>query len=819
MRTLEGSSGWADLAPRLLGPHVEPFLDIGGRVSARRSSSERTNELFSAAAANTPLAGGGADYRALANALPHIVWTTTADGRPLWVNDRWYEFTGLGEQESLRGGALAAIHPDDLGAMERARQNALATSTVADVEYRLRRHDGMYRWHLSRAVPVRGSDGEVARWVATVLDVHDRRTAENALHESEHRFETVFNLIPQATAIIRLSDGAHLQINDAFSLLTGFTREDVIGQSTVSLGIWTPEERAKYVAPIIAPPGGTTVVPLRTKDGRELHLGLSSRHIDFGGEPCMITVGIDLTEQQAHEAALRLGESQARARADELAALMDAVPAAVWISRDPECRDIRGNRAAYEILHVRSGENMYGPAMNRRFTFFIDGEEVPVDQLPLERAARGEEVRSNEEEVRFEDGEVRHLYGSAVTLRDSAGAPRGAIGAYVDVTRLKEAEAALRVADRRKDEFLALLSHELRNPLTPILSAAQLLKVRADAEAQIDLDVIIRQARHLVRLVDDLLDVSSVARGKVTLAKRRLELSVIVAKAVEVTGRLLEARRHRLELSVPAEGLAVDADDVRLTQVVNNLLSNAARYTPPGGVVTVTATREADDVVLRVRDSGMGIDPALLPDLFDMFVQGDRGSDRSQGGLGLGLSLVRSLTELHGGSVTAHSDGPGLGSEFTVRLPAATAADGLRILPTDYPPSRAATGGESARVLVVDDNRDVAHMIARLMTAAGFETRTAGDPWTALAIAETFRPVVAILDIGLPIMDGYALARELRTRLGDSTPNLIALTGYSQDRDRQRSRDAGFSIHLSKPVDAEELVQAVQGRAFTQSPA
>ena len=776
--------------------------------------SLKTVQASPGATRGTSHTGSDADYRALANALPQIIWTTDAYGRLEWVNDRWYEFTGLTEEESLYNkGALEVIHPEDRAELERIWRKALETSTVCEIEYRIRRRDGVYRWHLARAAPVRDASGVITRWVSAVMDMHDRRVAEAALRDWERRFEAVFNLIPQATAVIRLRDGAHLQINEAFTRLTGFTRDDIIGESTISLGIWTAEERERYVAPIIVPGGGSTVVPLRTKDGRPLRLALSGALIDFGGEPCMITVGIDVTAQQADEAALRLGEAQARARADELAALMDAVPAAVWISRDTQCLDIRGNRAAYEMLRVAPSENMYEPALKRNFTFFIDGEEVPVDQLPLERAARGEIVRQHEEEVRFEDGQVRHLYGSAVTLRDATGAPRGAVGAYVDVTRLKEAESALRLADRRKDEFLALLSHELRNPLAPILFSAQVLKQRADAEAHVDLDVIIRQARHLARLVDDLLDVSMVARGKVTLTKRRLELATVVARAMEVNGPLMEKAGHRLELSVPPVGLAIDADEVRITQVVNNLLANAARYTPPGGVVAISAACEDGAVVLRVRDSGVGIDPALIPDLFEMFVQGECGTDRAQGGMGLGLALVRSLTELHGGTVTVQSAGPGRGSEFIVRLPAAEPERAGTSSPAEMQASPSPTGGSNLRVLLVDDSRDVAASLARLLGLAGYETRIATDPVEALTEAETFRPHVAILDIGLPTMDGYALARELRVRLSDAPPALIALTGYGRERDRQRSQDAGFSLHLVKPIDFDELAAALQTAA------
>ena len=363
----------------------------------------------------------------------------------------------------------------------------------------------------------------------------------------------------------------------------------------------------------------------------------------------------------------------------------------------------------------------------------------------------------------------------------------------------------MREADRRKDEFLALLSHELRNPLAPILTAAQLMQLRGDVATPREREVIIRQVQHLVRLVDDLLDVSRVARGKVTLAKRPLEIVTVVAKAVEATAPLLEQRRHRLELAVPSEGLLVDADEVRLTQVVSNLLTNAARYTGSGGRIDVSAAREGGEVVLRVRDNGQGIEPALLPHIFEMFVQGARGSDRSQGGLGLGLALVQTLTVLHGGTVSARSEGLGRGSEFTVRLPAAAPAAEA----THAPEREGRAGARGQRVLIVDDNRDGAEMISALLADAGYEVRLAGDPSQALAAAQAFRPEVAILDIGLPVMDGYTLGRELRARQSDAPPILIALTGYGQEQDRRRSADAGFTLHLVKPVDPEKLTHVV----------
>ena len=612
-----------------------------------------------------------------------------------------------------------------------------------------------------------------------------------------------------------------MNVNDAFLRLMGFTREEVVGKTTVELGLWSAEERSSFIGLLSTAPQWSREVSAQARDGRVVTYVLSSARTEIDGVSCLVSAATDVTEQRASEDALRTSEAQARARAEELATLMDTVPAVVWVTHDRDSKEVHGNRAGYEVLRMPVGQNVSktadDPMPTQHFTMFVNGAECPGDQLPLHRAARGDELRNLEEEIHFDDGRVTHLYGSAVTLRDPEGAPRGAIGAFVDVTRLKQAEEALRRADHRKDEFLALLSHELRNPLTPILTSARLLEGRVNADARHDLDVIVRQVKHLVRLVDDLLDVSRVARGAVTLSMARLDLATVVARAVEATEPLFNERHHRLEISVPADRFTVDGDEVRLTQIVDNLLSNAARYTPPGGAVSVTGERDGDAVVLRVRDSGVGIDPSLLPDLFEPLVQGARGADRAQGGLGIGLSLVRTLTELHGGTVTARSEGLGFGSEFAVRLPTGVASPDDLARPAAPHSAVRKSQAPKARVLLVDDHSDVADGLTRLLGIVGYDVRAALDPLEAIALAQEFRPEIAILDIGLPTMDGYALARELRVRLADSPPVFIALSGYSQSLDRQRSETSGFALHLVKPIDVDELVDAVERMVETGS--
>jgi signal transduction histidine kinase len=365
-------------------------------------------------------------------------------------------------------------------------------------------------------------------------------------------------------------------------------------------------------------------------------------------------------------------------------------------------------------------------------------------------------------------------------------------------------------ADRRKDEFLAMLGHELRNPLAPIVTALELMRAREPDVMAHERSVIERQVGYLSRLVDDLLDVSRITRGKIELKRQPVEMAEVARKAVEVASPVLEERNHHLTLDVPATGLAVDGDPVRLAQVVANLLNNAAKYTEPRGRISLSVRREGGEVVVRVRDNGMGIEPTLLPRLFQLFTQGKRALDRSQGGLGLGLTLVKSLVEMHGGSVSAESDGPGKGSEFLVRLPALEAT-AVPPAPRPGPAPQVERRRSAQRILVVDDNPDAADMLAEALRVEGHEVRVALDGPGALAIAPGFRPHCALLDIGLPVMDGYELAGKLRSDPALAGIRLIAVSGYGQSTDRRRSLDAGFAEHLVKPVELEVILEALGG--------
>jgi signal transduction histidine kinase/CheY-like chemotaxis protein len=357
-------------------------------------------------------------------------------------------------------------------------------------------------------------------------------------------------------------------------------------------------------------------------------------------------------------------------------------------------------------------------------------------------------------------------------------------------------------ADNRKDEFLATLAHELRNPLAPIRNWVNVLRLtRSDERGAHIWDMMDRQVSHMVRLVDDLMELSRITRGKIDLRIEATELAPAIAAAVEASRPLIESAHHTLTVHVPDEPIVVSADAVRLAQIVSNLLNNAAKYTEDGGSISLSVRRDGPHAAITVKDTGSGISPEALPRVFDMFVQEELRDHRPKGGLGIGLTLVRSLVEMHGGHVEAHSDGPGKGSEFVVRLPLSASAPvraDQGILPIRKP-------RQMTRVLVVDDNEDAAESLGALLHMMGADVRVAQDGWTALDMFDAFKPAAVFLDLGMPDMDGFEVAHQIRSRPHTKDTVLIALTGWSQERDKQRTAEAGFDRHLAKPADLETL--------------
>jgi signal transduction histidine kinase/CheY-like chemotaxis protein len=413
--------------------------------------------------------------------------------------------------------------------------------------------------------------------------------------------------------------------------------------------------------------------------------------------------------------------------------------------------------------------------------------------------------------------EIALASAEATDARESANRAN-ALSAALEAARSEHAKlnTELREEHQRKDEFLAMLAHELRNPLSPLLTSLEILRHPAVTVDQRDrqIDVMRRQVAQLSRLVEDLLDVSRVRRGRIELKRSQVSLRDVIDHAMEECQPLLQTRRHQLSLSLPEAALWVDVDPARMTQAFANLLNNAAKYTDAGGRLMLTAVREGSEAVVRIKDSGIGIAADMLPHVFDLFAQGHVSIERAQGGLGIGLTLVRMLLELHGGSVTADSPGPGQGSTFIVRLPLADV----------NMPARAAFEGETkavdcrpVRVLIVDDNHDVADSMASMLEIMGHHTGVAYDGIMALRLASDLEPDLVLLDLGLPDMDGFEIARRLR-RVANRAPHLVALTGYGADEDKRRTTEAGFDEHVTKPVTPQTINEIVDRIARRRPP-
>ena len=438
--------------------------------------------------------------------------------------------------------------------------------------------------------------------------------------------------------------------------------------------------------------------------------------------------------------------------------------------------------------------------------FAADGMAIPHDECWMARALRTEkEFNGHEIVVERPDGQRRTVLAHANPIRDGSGKVLGAVNVLVDITDRKHAEDALTIADRSKNEFLAILAHELRNPLAPIRNAVEILNREGALapDSQWALFAIERQVRQMARLIDDLVDIARITSDRLELRKERVDLASVLRSAIETTQSLVKAGGQEFTVVLPDAPIVLDADPIRLAQAVSNLLHNAAKYTERGGRIWLIAERSGDAATITVRDTGVGIPAAVLPHVFEMFTQGEQVRARTFGGLGIGLTLVKRLVEMHGGTIAAESAGQDKGSTFVIRLPVRAGASGS----LQAQPEVQRMSPPALRMLIVDDNRDAADSLAMLLRTTGNEIRTAYDGIEALQVAGEFRPEVVLLDIGLPKIDGHEVARRLRREPWGQRVCLIAVTGWSDESDRARSRAAGFDHHLVKPLDTAHLAQ------------
>ncbi len=647
------------------------------------------------------------------------------------------------------------------------------------------------RWFESDAYPTR--NGGIA---AYSRDITERKRAEARLRASEERLRRMFQI--ETVGIVSLGEsGTIIDANDAFLRLTGYTRDDLKSALLDWRSLTPPEwmDLSTEQMRLLAATGriGPYEKEYFRKDGSRSWLLFAGARLDDG---VTVKFCIDISNRKRVER--KLFETQQR-----LQAIMEATPVGISFSRDPRGQHMTGNPAALAQFELMPGDKFSASetdrCSNRPMRFFCAGQAITEQELPLQRAVAEQRVIPPMElEIELPSGRRWIAQASGAPILDNQGQVVGGVMVTVDITERKEFEKKLKDADRRKDEFLAMLAHELRNPLAPIRTGLQILRLARDDRGALEkaTSMMERQLRHMIRLIDDLLDLSRISRGKIELRKSPVDLATILQHAVETSRPVIAKSGHELTISLPAEPILVEADVTRLAQAFANLLNNAAKYTENGGRISLTAERCDEDVVVRVKDNGIGIPSHMLTRVFDMFTQVDGLSKKAQGGLGIGLSLVKALVEMHGGSVEAHSDGPGQGSELVVRLKTLAARE-----LEDPPPEGPMKASARRRLLIVDDNVDAATSLSMLTEILGHEVRTAHDGLEALDVAAAFRPELILLDIGMPKLNGYDTCRRIREESWGRNIVIAALTGWGQDGDRCQSRAAGFNHHLVKPVD------------------
>ena len=663
-------------------------------------------------------------------------------------------------------------------------------------------------WFTFSYAPMRDASGTVAGMYCAVTETTEQVMAETHRAQEVDRLRQLFYQAPGIIAVLRDRDHVFEIANEAYLELIG-ERGDIIGKPVRDV---LPDIEGQVFFDLLDRVYATgepfigreiSVMLKRSSDG-----AVEQRYVNFVYQPTrdhlgqvsgIFVEGSDVTDAVLANVALRENEQRLRD-------LVNTIPHLAWMAN-----------AAGQLHWYNDRWYDYTGATpaqldEERWLDFIHPEDRPRLVGERTRALASGAPYEVKARIRSAQGEYRTYVIRAAPLHDSSGAIVQWFGTDTDVTDVETAQGELRAANRRKDEFLAMLAHELRNPLAPISTAAELLKLTALDEHRVrqTSNIIGRQVAHMTKLVDDLLDVSRVTRGLVTLQEEILVLNSLVADAVEQVHAMLEDKHQHFTIDAPAENLCIRGDRTRLIQVFSNLLNNAAKYTPADGSITLSLRAVRGQAEISVEDNGAGIAAPLLPYVFDLFTQAERSPDRSQGGLGLGLALVKSLVELQGGSVAADSAGPGKGSRFTVRLPLVDALPGAAGSAAGNQPAPA---GQGLQLMVVDDNQDAAETLAMLLEAVGHHVAVAYDAAGAIEMARRCRPALLFLDIGLPGVDGYALARQLRGMPETAAGMLVAVTGYGQPGDKARALAAGFDRHLVKPVRLDDVLALVDQAA------
>jgi PAS domain S-box-containing protein len=686
----------------------------------------------------------------------------------------------------------ALVHPDDRELVAEAIRRSLTESETYEVEFRAVRPDGEVIWLFTSATTVH-ADGRPVRMYGATMDITASKHAQQVASENQERFVRFMEHLP-GLAWIKDASGKYVFANDAAHKSFQTTPAKLYGKTDREV---FPEETARRFrendeTALASDSGHQTVETLEHEDGR-LHYSLVHKFPIPSPDGAGMLIGgmaIDITDRKHAEESLRESEQRFRNMADH-------APVMIWVTEaDGRCTFL--GKTWYEFTG-RTPETSLGFG-------WIDAMH-PNDRETARRlflaANEAHTAYSLEYRLRDKDGIYHWVIDAAMPRFAEDGRFLGYIGSVIDITDRKKFEEDLREADRRKDEFLAVLAHELRNPLAPIRTGLELMRLAGDDASALEevRTTMERQSQQMVRLIDDLLDVSRITRGAVDLRKSRVELATVLESAVETSRPLIEEMGHKLEVTIPKQPIVLEADPTRLAQVISNLLNNAAKYMPRGGTIRVSAERLDGTAIISVKDSGIGIPPEMIERIFDMFTQVDGSLERSHGGLGIGLTLVKRLVEMHGGSVEAHSDGLNEGSEFIVRLPAVVGL--LR-----EPPPKDGSGrpaGAKRRILVVDDNENAAKVLGMLLTALGNDVRTAFDGFTAIELAESFLPEIILLDIGMPKLNGYETARRIREQPWGKNMVLAALTGWGQEEDKRRTREAGFDHHFVKPLEPATL--------------